>query len=1070
MNPNQEYKSKYLKYKAKYLNLLKSSNKLVGGNLNYIYDRKFGSEGNGDGQFDGPFKVIQLADGNIAVCDTRNNRVQIFDVSGNFIRKFGSQGNGDGQFYNPIGITQLADGNIAVSDTRNDRVQIFDVSGNFIRKFGSQGNGDGQFYNVFDVTQLADGNIAVCDTRKNRVQIFDVSGNFISKFGSPGDRDGQFNYPSGITQLADGNIAVCDGDNHRVQIFDVSGNFIRKFGSGGNRDGQFNYPMGITQLADGNIAVSDTNNRVQIFDVSGNFISKFGSPGDRNGQFNNPYGITKLADGNIAVCDSGNHRVQIFRLVEQEIPLGHSVNRNLFDTFEDVSDDDYKLINSVDLNDICPINIVRLKNGTYAMTELTNDAQIYIFEIKKDVSQDTSGNPISKYSINTLNSFGYDSFPTGSLPVDIIETIDNKLFILDETNNNVSLFDISGNYISHFGSGGLSNGQFNYPKSFTQLANTNIAVCDTENNRVQIFDISGNFIGKFGSKGSGDGQFNQPSGIIQLADGNIAVCEENNNRVQIFDTSGNFIGKIDSTDLEETAQKFEPYNLIQLDDESIAILDVNNVKIQIFDIDGNHISKIIISDNLNLLTITQLTDGVLAIATQDKNDNNKYSINFYSKIDKQQKTPIDIPDIPEVIRLIAYEPYMYQPTSSINYWNLCDEKKFNFILETETKYIDTQNPNYKKIKQITNPDVEKIKQLNEINIFNSLYSQKDIILTPNSKPFFIFYNIINGQRDAGIDAGGLTKTVFHELSKYLTSSNSPFFEKDEDTKLYGLKTYTRHDKDLHNNKLYFLGQLFGLAIKLKLTIEINLNPILLYQLTHTLSSNKITKELVSKIINELNPNLLNKTPYVCYNERLEQTYSGVCFYNEEGEQIEISDLEAETNKKISSSIKEHLNSNKYFIKGFRNQIDIKKSQIDRLPLNKLDELIAGISNTNLTIFNSHINFINFTTEQIDILKQIINQHIALSDEKTYLETLLLVMTGSNKIPAIGYPHSNKLRFELQGYIEPKPIDIHSCFNQFIINPRLLQEYIRASNKKETELYTTFDIQTLKGFTQDFSSA
>ena len=260
-----------------------------------------------------------------------------------------------------------------------------------------------------------------------------------------------------------------------------------------------------------------------------------------------------------------------------------------------------------------------------------------------------------------------------------------------------------------------------------------------------------------------------------------------------------------------------------------------------------------------------------------------------------------------------------------------------------------------------------------------------------------------------------------------------------------------------------------MAIKLKLTIEINLNPILLYQLTHTLSSNKITKELVSKIINELNPDLLNKTPYVCYNDILAQSHN-VCIFNEEGEPIEASDLEAETNKKISSSIKEHLNSNKYFISGFRNQIDIKKSQIDRLPLNKLDELIAGISNTNLEIFNKHINFIDFTPEQIDILKQIINQHIALSDEKTYLETLLLVMTGSNKIPAIGYPHSNKLRFELQGNIEPKPIDIHSCFNQFIINPRLVQEYIRASNKKETELYTTFDIKTLKGFTQDFSSA
>lgn len=76
------------------------------------------------------------------------------------------------------------------------------------------------------------------------------------------------------------------------------------------------------------------------------------------------------------------------------------------------------------------------------------------------------------------------------------------------------------------------------------------------------------------------------------------------------------------------------------------------------------------------------------------------------------------------------------------------------------------------------------------------------------------------------------------------------------------------------------------------------------------------------------------------------------------------------------------------------------------------------------------------------------------------------MSALNKIPANGYSLTNELRFELNGYIQPKPIDIHSCFNQFIINPRLVDEYISASNKEETELYTTFDIQTLKGFTQD----
>lgn len=84
--------------------------------------------------------------------------------------------------------------------------------------------------------------------------------------------------------------------------------------------------------------------------------------------------------------------------------------------------------------------------------------------------------------------------------------------------------------------------------------------------------------------------------------------------------------------------------------------------------------------------------------------------------------------------------------------------------------------------------------------------------------------------------------------------------------------------------------------------------------------------------------------------------------------------------------------------------------------------------------------------------------------------LLLVMTGTTKIPSTGYPQNNQLRFELDPFIEPKPIDIHSCFNQFIINPKLFISYSSNSNKEETELVTTFGMDTLIRLSVDFSSA
>ena len=57
--------------------------------------------------------------------------------------KFGSNGNGDGEFQNPRGMAFDLSGNIYVVDLQLNRVQKFTAAGVFISKFGSVGDGDG---------------------------------------------------------------------------------------------------------------------------------------------------------------------------------------------------------------------------------------------------------------------------------------------------------------------------------------------------------------------------------------------------------------------------------------------------------------------------------------------------------------------------------------------------------------------------------------------------------------------------------------------------------------------------------------------------------------------------------------------------------------------------------------------------------------------------------------------------------------------------------------------------------------------------------------------------------------
>jgi DNA-binding beta-propeller fold protein YncE len=111
-------------------------------------------------------------------------------------------------------------------------------------------------------------------------------------------------------------------------------------------------------------------------------------------------------------------------------------------------------------------------------------------------------------------------------------TLNNFVYVCDQGNNRINIYDWLGNFISSFGSFGTGNGQFNAPYDVT-TDGTNVFVTDAGNNRVQIFDMLGNYISQFGSSGSDFGYFNKPLGIA--VDNNfLYVVDSNNSRFQVF--------------------------------------------------------------------------------------------------------------------------------------------------------------------------------------------------------------------------------------------------------------------------------------------------------------------------------------------------------------------------------------------------------------------------------------------------------------------------------------------------------------------------------------------------------
>lgn len=175
--------------------------------------------------FYGPRAIAISSDNIVYVCDTGYKRIMVYNENGNFIRKFGVSGMGMGELDEPVGIALLDDDHLAVADTWNQRVQVFDVSG--------KGLLDGVTL-VFDVNawftqslnnkpyitgSSASGDIFITDPEGSLIHQYDMDGKLVRTWNADGGDIDRFSMPTGITMGPDGSVWVVDTENNRVNKF-----------------------------------------------------------------------------------------------------------------------------------------------------------------------------------------------------------------------------------------------------------------------------------------------------------------------------------------------------------------------------------------------------------------------------------------------------------------------------------------------------------------------------------------------------------------------------------------------------------------------------------------------------------------------------------------------------------------------------------------------------------------------------------------------------------------------------------------------------------------------------------
>ncbi len=167
--------------------------------------------------------------GLLFVVNGHGHQVLVFEKdSGKLIRTIGRRGADPGQLNYPTYVALLPGERLAVMDSLNFRVQIFNYSGKFLKTFGQLGDKPGFFFRPKGIASDSEGHIYVADGAFQNIQVFDDGGRLLGVVGEGGSNKGQFSLPIGLACVND-TIYVADQFNRRIQILQ----YLPEAGKGG---------------------------------------------------------------------------------------------------------------------------------------------------------------------------------------------------------------------------------------------------------------------------------------------------------------------------------------------------------------------------------------------------------------------------------------------------------------------------------------------------------------------------------------------------------------------------------------------------------------------------------------------------------------------------------------------------------------------------------------------------------------------------------------------------------------------------------------------------------------------
>lgn len=139
--------------------------------------RTFGVKGDQPGHLEAPEHLCFSDEHNqLFVCDSGNDRIQVFTPEGQFVRAFGSRGDGNLQFHHPRGICIDKNGTLLVSDYCNRRIVAYKWDGKqetFLGTLTHQSRDTLEFFRPWGICADSKKHLVVADSMDCKIKAFD---------------------------------------------------------------------------------------------------------------------------------------------------------------------------------------------------------------------------------------------------------------------------------------------------------------------------------------------------------------------------------------------------------------------------------------------------------------------------------------------------------------------------------------------------------------------------------------------------------------------------------------------------------------------------------------------------------------------------------------------------------------------------------------------------------------------------------------------------------------------------------------------------------------------------------